>query len=520
MPESELLPSINDIGVTANGTRIGALGFANASIDPSGMGTLRVAVGAIDGRWGSKFEIKTHNSELCTRCPPDTRPTPTPSPTPTPLPTVTGFLPWSDPASWPNGQKPTAGSNVVIGPGVGIAIDESTPPLGVVTVQDYGWLTFAENVASKIVLTATRIVVDNLARFSVGNSTSPFPGAAEISGSLPKAALEIKGDFEIYGKPPTRSWTRLNEDAAAAATKIVVEEDIAAAGDIVVIAASDWAADEYDQAAVASVATVDGGKELTLTTPLKHRHIGSKTTVAGRSIDMHAEVAVISRNVVFRCTDLDSTGIAIVPNDDSTKPRTVVLDSIAMVGFGYSNRSRLATLRYDSGVYGVHFDSVFELRVANKSHNLALRRSVFSDGAAPAIFVRGSGIVVEDNVVFNTSATNIGFSSSAYDCKILRNLVIGATFAPTSLQDNRIMPAGFYLTGTNPGEFRWNVVAGAQRVGFRLGGSDCERARYTMSNNTGTVLDPPATLGWVTVNGLLLAEFGTTGSCGSVLIHC
>ena len=50
---------------------------------------------------------------------------------------------WSKDSSWPSGQKPQAGEDVHIIPGMNIVLDEETPVLNLVTIN--GRLSFLDD---------------------------------------------------------------------------------------------------------------------------------------------------------------------------------------------------------------------------------------------------------------------------------------------------------------------------------------------------------------------------------------
>ena len=72
---------------------------------------------------------------------------------------------WSDPSAWPGGRVPAAGADVDSPPGVHVALDTATPPLGMrffadsETGSNYGSLT-----AAATIITAPLVIAFLVAR--------------------------------------------------------------------------------------------------------------------------------------------------------------------------------------------------------------------------------------------------------------------------------------------------------------------------------------------------------------------
>ena len=70
------------------------------------------------------------------------------------------------------------------------------------------------------------------------------------------------------------------------------------AGDVIVVASTDFEMDHAEQVTIAAVA--HGGKTLILSSPLTHTHLSVSYTHGGKTIEMRAEVGILSRSVKVR----------------------------------------------------------------------------------------------------------------------------------------------------------------------------------------------------------------------------
>ena len=86
-------------------------------------------------------------------------------------------------------------------------------------------------------------------------------------------------------------------------------------GDRVAIASSSFFAEEVDEAVITAVTYQDGNTTtlLNLSAPLQYTHLGEVVSVPGesRTLDMRAEVAVLTRNVVIT---VGASEVAATPN--------------------------------------------------------------------------------------------------------------------------------------------------------------------------------------------------------------
>ena len=222
-----------------------------------------------------------------------------PAPPPPPPP---GVARWSDPASWPGGVIPAAGSDVTIPVNKTIQLDVATPALNRVTID--GTLTAATD--RDVALTARNVWVTgtlragteaahDLSRFTL-TLTGADSGAS--NGSIGDKVLAVfgGGTLELHGE--TRlGWTRIAATAPAGGTSLSLSESMAwRAGDRIVIASTDYDPGQAEESVITSATAT----AVTLQSPLRFSHWGVIQSIAGKAIDERAEVALLTRNITIQ----------------------------------------------------------------------------------------------------------------------------------------------------------------------------------------------------------------------------
>ena len=218
--------------------------------------------------------------------------------------TAAAQRPWSDPATWPSGEVPTAGERVVIPAGRHVVLDVDPPPLRSLTVA--GELTFGDEADRE--LRAGWILVEGALR--IGREDAPHRHRATITLDGPvedvvhmggRFLAVTTGTLELHGASRAkRSWTQLAASVDSQATRLtVLDAEGWAVGDELAIAPSGFAAEEVDRVAVTAI----DGNALTVAPPLRYAHFGEVLSYGGKAIDCRAEVALLTRNVVIRSGD-------------------------------------------------------------------------------------------------------------------------------------------------------------------------------------------------------------------------
>ncbi|GBG86814.1 hypothetical protein CBR_g42097 [Chara braunii] len=208
-------------------------------------------------------------------------------------------------SSWLGSQTvPAPGDSVYIPPGESIYLDVVTPHLELVVVE--GSLLFDD--MRDVGLTAKYIVVRK-GLMQVGLPNAPYTHKAVITMTCDVDCQEIPiygskvlalrdGTLQMHGLPKIPSWTRLDGTVYPGDTMLTLAEPVNwQEGDEIAIAASNFDHSEVDTVTILSIRN---GKTVTFEPPLKYEHIGYNMVLDGKVIDTRAEVAVLTRNVVFQ----------------------------------------------------------------------------------------------------------------------------------------------------------------------------------------------------------------------------
>jgi hypothetical protein len=236
---------------------------------------------------------------------------------------------WSSGCSWPGGVLPQAGDNVTIPAGRILLLDVSPPPLNRLTIE--GTLVF-DHTQPVINLQARTIFVNASGNLTAaGPNGTAYPTNSRVNITLlglppavtgaveqplfDKALVLRQGSVALTGAVQSPSYALLNATADVNATSIWVNGNLTwVVGDCIVLASSSFFAEEVDEVVITGVAPSSGNSSsssrtlITFSPPLRFTHLGEVVSVAGetRALDMRAEVAVLSRNVlitvrVLRC---------------------------------------------------------------------------------------------------------------------------------------------------------------------------------------------------------------------------
>ncbi|AHZ24270.1 hypothetical protein BM92_18895 (plasmid) [Haloferax mediterranei ATCC 33500] len=217
---------------------------------------------------------------------------------------------WSDPETW-GGSTPSAGDEVTIGSDKHVVLDQNTPNLGGVTVQ--GVLEFKDGAYRE--LTSDYVLAEGDGMIRIGTEDEPFQSKAVITLTGTETDESIRGSggmaigtklfgtfdggiIDIHGASREKTdWTQLGATANAGDQRIQLKEAVNwEPGDEIVIAPSGTDPTEAERRTVESV----DGDTVELNSGLDHDHFGETQEAKGRTVDMRAEVGLLTRNVVMR----------------------------------------------------------------------------------------------------------------------------------------------------------------------------------------------------------------------------
>jgi len=192
----------------------------------------------------------------------------------------------------------------------------STPTLSFIVV--YGSLIFEPNDADPTdhkYFDAEYIMV-NGGYVEIGTEDYPFSSKLTItmhgSESNPyiptygNKVLAVRfGQLEMHGMPRSHVWTDLKSTAVAGATSITLNDVTGLMldwqiGEEIVIASTDYTGKHAEQRKITGVTMRGTNPVITFDEPLEWEHFAMTQTFGADTIDMRAEVGLLSRNVVYR----------------------------------------------------------------------------------------------------------------------------------------------------------------------------------------------------------------------------
>jgi hypothetical protein len=132
-----------------------------------------------------------------------------------------------------------------------------------------------------------------------------FDGAVEAGNKL----IANTGKIFFYGKQRENRVSRLTKAATPSSNKIYVGKNLDwKVGDRIAIAPTGVKFNETDEAVITAYDASSG--EVTLDSALRFQHYGAATSTASSysGVDIRAEVAVLTRNILIKAQDIENWG--------------------------------------------------------------------------------------------------------------------------------------------------------------------------------------------------------------------
>uniref|UniRef100_A0A8C9NL52 PKHD1 ciliary IPT domain containing fibrocystin/polyductin n=1 Tax=Serinus canaria TaxID=9135 RepID=A0A8C9NL52_SERCA len=388
-------------------------------------------------------------------------------------------LKWSLPETWngvgkgwggSNGSIPGPGEDVIILPNRTILVDVALPPLRGLYIL--GTLEFPSN-SSNVLSAACVVVLGGVLR--VGSLQYPLERDLKLLFLLRASegiycdrledinvhpgSIGVYGQVQIYSAYPKMPWTHLGTNVAPGNERIFVEGEVDwDQGGDVVISSSSY---EAHQAEVVTLKEVHG-HNIRIHEHLLHRHIGRPhDTEDGRSIPLAAEVGLLTRNIQIQA-DVTCAGRMLVGHFKDSS------------GMEFEGALQLLNVQFLN--FGPPQLSAIEFR--NVSQGSSVVSSSISGSCGAGIkAVESSGILLHNNVVFNTTGAGIDLEGKNHS--LLRSLVILSRQPAGSLN----WVAGIKVNLASGVSLCGNAVAGSERIGFHVRGQECSLAGEHCSGN-------------------------------------
>ena len=205
------------------------------------------------------------------------------------------------------------GDSLHIPAGLHLLVDiPKTPKLNAVIVE--GSLIFAPDASADHVRTfnASYVMVRG-GYMEVGTEEFPYTSKLIITmyGSKESAEIPIYGNkviavrhgqLEMHGVPRVPTWTELETTVLPGATTITLHTAVDwQAGEVIVIAPTGYNVDEAEERTIVSVNRATANRPvITLNEKLDFKHYAGVETYGSETLEMRAEVGLLTRNVVYR----------------------------------------------------------------------------------------------------------------------------------------------------------------------------------------------------------------------------
>ena len=226
---------------------------------------------------------------------------------------------WSEASTWGNDAPPQYGEAVSIPKGRNLLVDSKmVPQLSFVLVE--GSLIFAPDADANHHRTFDcGYIFLKGGYMEVGTEEYPYTSKITITmhGTVSDPALPTygnksigvrNGELHMVGKERKVTWTELDKTANVGDTTVTLVSQTNGdfdwvTGEEIIIASTSFDHNESEKMTIQSVAD-DGTdatkKVLTLTSALKYKHYAATETYGSDTIDMRAEVGLLTRNVKFQ----------------------------------------------------------------------------------------------------------------------------------------------------------------------------------------------------------------------------
>jgi len=375
---------------------------------------------------------------------------------------------WSAESTWGGEFAPLDGETVYVPSGFNLLVDiDKSPKLNLVVVE--GSLIFAPDAdpTHERYFDAHYIYI-NKGSMEVGTAEHPYTSKVTITmhSNLYDPFLPIYGNkvigvrygtLDMHGPERTPTWTTLDTTAPAGSSTITLREAVDwVAGEQIGIASTDFAARHAEKRTITAVDNSNPNKPvLTLNRPLSWKKFAATELYGSQTMDMRAEVGLLSRNVVFRgdpeTSKANQYGANIFMHssgDDSVIGR---FSNIELTDVGQA---------FKVGRYAIHFHMIGAV------HQSYAKGVAVHDGFNRAFTIHGTHYLrLTDNVVYNVMGHNF-FIEDAIEThnRIERNLVM-MTKRSWSLLNTDQTPASFWITHPN-NMFIDNHAAGSDRYGY------------------------------------------------------
>jgi hypothetical protein len=402
---------------------------------------------------------------------------------------------WSNHSSWNSGTIPITGDLVTIEAGWNMLLDIDTPLLAKLTIT--GKLAFSLTQPS-LLLRTKNIDITQSGILEIGNSTNAFSGNAKISlegdRTDPQIIIDpvitpvvkgiaVKGQFIAYGLQKNPIIARLSQNALINANIITVNQVTNwAVGDQLVIAASSRKPNDVDYVTIIEKISTTSFK---VNPPFVYNHYGSVQPIitnGKRNLDMRAEVAVLTRNIVIEGDYSSNWGCRILVagyDNIMTTPTQIIRGMIDLnyieIKNGGQKDTEQASIDFQGAVTklqrvvgcSIRSGIGWGMNIAH-SNNIYIDNNVFTNQTKIGVhLIDSQSVLFQNNAIIKinnrTDYSNIEFF----------DLIYGFYYNdPRYLKENNVT-------------IKHNIISSSQWFAWAVPGYDCSEDVSLFFNNTG-----------------------------------
>ena len=366
----------------------------------------------------------------------------------------------ADESDWPAQQI------VTIAPSEDITLDTSPPPLKGLVIQGTlrladtdlqlrtGWIKV--DGGHLIIGTKEQPITSNIELIIDGPVEAQTMSMGEMTHALGGRFIVVMhgGKIDIHGDSAQKvSWTKLAEDISPGQTTFRLAEAVNwERGDKLSIAPSGYVAHEAEKVTVSSVSsdgktvtiepTVEGWEpyEYTIeregkrdrtatkyrrtsgTNGFRYTHLGLQQTIDNRTIDMRAEVGLLTRNIIIRSPeDIDRWGFHIMMMGGPSNQ--LRMEGVELIRGGQTGLQGRYPIHWHNPITSIGRNKFKEPAdisnqyIRNNSIHTSLQRGIVTHGTRNA--------KIRDNVLYDILDSAFVFSEDGheYDNKFYNNLV-------------------------------------------------------------------------------------------------
>lgn len=420
---------------------------------------------------------------------------------------------WSDLKSWQNIPSGYGGNNgdgtfglpkentkVLIPEGVWMVLDIDIPKLSSIIIR--GALEIEpfdrQGQPRKVVINVENMFITG--HFIAGWEKKPFEGSLDLifrgdhstiepnyqsdGAKMGTKGMGVFGGIDLHGKPIAVSWTRLVETAKIGDKKIYLEETVDwKKGDTIVISTTSYSLSQTEIHVIKSIS--NSKNEITLAEPLKYTKTRTVETINNKAYKITAEVGLLTRNIKVigaSCKKSDDDGfgarILVAVTTDLEGENIRVYKGFARIeNTEFVRTGQLGYVAPHDPRFSLAFVDIGKINDIRPSY---IKNNAFHHGFAPTIGIFGTnGVSVKNNVVYRTVGSSI--ISNGRDNTIERNLITNNIFPGTYGSRTELVNFEFFasieIQDAEDTVLKDNVVAGSERVAYRLDGDSCDTSK-------------------------------------------